>query len=433
MNDYYRKTFFNELFFIDKMRESYKSIFVNKISLSLSIMFAGLAGYSFFAFFPIYLSNRAYADGEITFIMTFMGIGIAGFSSYFGRISDTIKKRKVFLVGGLVGQLCIFVFLMIFNINDIINFCLLTFLRGVSLAARIPASNALFADIVEKKNNQLIINSEIIETEVSGRQLSLLNIIKSTGWGLGLIFSNIFMTLFGAESLIQFLLISTIISLLFAFCVNDHIEEGEEIHENIIKEKNSAESRLNSKKNDDPNGKVNNLLYLCIFLRQFGVLPFLQIIALILLDAEIDPSIIGIIIAINPLCQILTMFLLGRLIDKSKVTERLILSTGFSLTSISLMLYMIGQFFSSPLIFILGQINLALAWGCIQTGANKYIINKAPRERAKYLGYFLTSMQVAKIISYLIFAGLLVFFSYQIMFPFAMLIPLIAAIIVFWL
>ncbi|MHA1456366.1 MAG: MFS transporter [Promethearchaeota archaeon] len=415
------------------MRVSNKRIFLNKFNLTLSILFAGLAGYSFFAFFPIYLSNRAYSDGEITFIMTFLGIGIAGFSSYIGRISDRTRKRKVFLVGGLVGQLCIFLILMFFSVNDLIFYCLLTFLRGVSLAARIPASNALFADIVEKKNNQVIINSEIIETEVSGRQLSLLNTIKSTGWGLGLIFSNIFMNLFGTESLIQFLVISTIISLLFAFFVNDNIEEGEEIHEYIIKEENLANNLSNSKEISESFGEVNNLLYLCIFLRQFGVLPFLQILALILLDAEIDPSIIGVIVAINPLFQILTMFLLGRLIDRAKVTVRLILATGFFLTSISLILYMIGQFFSSPLIFILGQINLAFAWGCIQTGTNKYIVNKAPRERAKYLGHFLTSMQVAKIISYLIFTVLLIFFSYQLMFPFAALIPLLAAILVFQL
>ncbi|MHA1193598.1 MAG: MFS transporter [Promethearchaeota archaeon] len=415
------------------MRELYKSIFVNKISLSLSIMFAGLAGYSFFAFFPIYLSNQTFSEGEITFIMTFLGIGIVAFSSYFGKISDVTRKRKVFLIGGLIGQLCIFFILMISGINDLFFYCLLTFLRGVSLAARIPASNALFADIVEKNHNQVVINSEIIETEVSGRQLSLLNTIKSTGWALGLIFSNLFMNLFGTESLIQFLIISTIISLLFALFVNDTKEYSEIIHENIIKKEIITGNLSNSKKIGESHEKVNNILFLCIFLRQFGVLPFLQILALILLDAEINPLLIGIIVAINPLFQIFTMFVLGRLIDKAKITERLILSIGFSLTSISLILYMMGQLYSSALFFIIGQINLAFAWGCIQTGANKYIVNKVPRERAKFLGYFLTSMQVAKIISYLIFALLLAFFSYQLMFPFAALIPLIAAILVFQL
>ena len=85
-----------------------------------------------------------------------------------------------------------------------------------------PASKALFADIVEKKHNHIEITTTT-ESEVSGRQLTLLNTIKSGGWAVGLIFSNIFMNLFGAESLVLFLIITTILALIFALFVNfDH-------------------------------------------------------------------------------------------------------------------------------------------------------------------------------------------------------------------
>ena len=175
------------------MNLSDRSMIINKLNLTLSIFFSSLAGYSFFAFFPVYLSNLTYPDGSITFIMTFLGIGIAIFSSFFGRISDGTGKRKVFLTVGLVGQVCIFFTLIV--VNNLVIFCILTFLRGVTLAARMPASNALFADIVENRHNHIELNTT--ESEVSGRQLTLLNTIKSGGWAVGLILSNIFMNLFG--------------------------------------------------------------------------------------------------------------------------------------------------------------------------------------------------------------------------------------------
>jgi MFS family permease len=404
-----------------------KSMLINKLNLTLSIFFASLAGYSFFAFFPVYLSNLTYPDGSITFIMTFLGIGIAIFSSFFGRISDGTGKRKVFLTVGLVGQVCIFITLIV--VNNLVIFCILTFLRGVTLAARMPASNALFADIVENRHNHIELNTT--ESEVSGRQLTLLNTIKSGGWAVGLIFSNIFMNLFGVGSLVVFLIITTILALIFALFVKDTVVDIEEIHDNLAKEELIEENLLDSKENDQsPNG-VNSLLFIPIFLRQFGVLPFLQIIALILFDAGIDPSLIGIIVAINPLVQVLAMVLMGRLIDKARITEKLMMAVGFFIAAITLICYMTGLIFSSLPIFIIGQIFIAFSWACIQTGSNKYIVNRVPRERAKYTGYFFTSMQIAKIIGLLLFSYLISYLSYQMILPFAAILPLIAAIIIF--
>ncbi len=415
------------------MELSYNTMALNKINLTLSIFFAGLAGYSFFAFFPVYLSAQTYTDGEVTFIMTFLGIGIACFSSIFGRISDGKRKRKIFLIGGLIGQLCVFFTLII--INNLIVYCILTFLRGVTLAARVPASNALFADIVEKKDSHLELNSKPTEPEVSGRQLSLLNTIKSAGWAVGLIISNIYITLIGTETLILFLIITTMISLFFALFVKDAKEgakeKDNEIHNSIMKSENLKGNLLNSNNTDESPDGVNSLLFICIFLRQFGVIPFLQIFALILLDAGIDPSLIGIIVAINPLTQVLSMVLMGRLIDKAWITESLMMAIGFFLSGITLICYMTGFIYSSLLIFILGQVVLAFGWGCIQTGSSKYIINKAPDERAKYLGIFFTSMQLAKIGALLLFSYLIFFVSYQTILPFAAILPVIAALIIF--
>jgi len=45
---------------------------LNKISLTSAIFFAGIAGYSYFAFLPLFLNSKGFSAGEITFIMTWI-------------------------------------------------------------------------------------------------------------------------------------------------------------------------------------------------------------------------------------------------------------------------------------------------------------------------------------------------------------------------
>ena len=81
---------------------------VSKISLISAIFFAGIAGYSYFAFLPLLLNSRGFSAGEITFIMTWMGVGMAIFSWFFGRLSDKTGYRKSFVAIGLLCQVIIF-------------------------------------------------------------------------------------------------------------------------------------------------------------------------------------------------------------------------------------------------------------------------------------------------------------------------------------
>ncbi len=121
----------------------------SKISLIGAIFFAGIAGYSYFAFLPLFLNSKGFSVGEITFIMTWMGVGIAIFSWLFGRLSDRTGHRKLFVIIALISQVIIF---SLINFNDHIAYhCVLNFLRGLFLGMRMPASNALFTEIVEKK------------------------------------------------------------------------------------------------------------------------------------------------------------------------------------------------------------------------------------------------------------------------------------------
>ena len=407
---------------------------LNKISLTSTIFFAGIAGYSYFAFLPLFLNSKGFSAGEITFILTWMGVGMAIFSWFFGRLSDKTGHRKSFVIIALFSQIIIF---SLINLNNhIIYHCVLNFLRGVFLGLRMPAVDALFAEIVENKikDQPIDLSNEIIE--VSGTQLSLLSTTKSTGWATGVLISSLLISFLGIGSLIPFLIIITIISFISALPVRDVKKKAMKLDEDspgIEKEEILFENIIAKNDKHKPKPKVKLLLFVCVFFRHFGIIPFLQILSLLLTDAGIPIGLVGIVIAINPILQVLAMLVNGRIIDNPKISEKLMLAVGFILSSLTLLGYALGSATGSIFYFIIGQICLGFAWGSIYTGALKYIVNRAPMDRALYMGIWITNLQVAKIISYQVFAFLWIIFSPVAVLPYAVLIPLIAFILLYWL
>lgn len=408
---------------------------VNKFFLITAVFFAGIAGYAYFAFLPLFLDSKGFSAGEIIFIMTWMGVGMAVFSWFFGRISDRTGRRKLFFIFALFSQIIIF---MLLNLNNhIIYYCILNFIRGSLLGMRMPASDALFADIVDKSNKKKGLNANLGAIEVSGTQLSLLSAIKSTGWAIGVLGSSFVISIFGVGSLVLFLIITTTISLIFAIPVRDIKKEEiiiKESENGLIKEELIVQESVKRKSETKrKRAKVKSLLFISVFFRQFGLIAFLQIISLILTDAGISIGLAGFIIALNPILQIIAMVLSGRIIDNPKISEKIMLAVGFILSALILFCYAGGSATGNIIFFILGQIFLGFAWGCIYTGAVKYIINRAPLDRAFYMGIWITDLQVAKIISYQVFAFLWIIFSPTLVLPYAALIPLVGLVLVLWL
>ncbi|MFX0029618.1 MAG: hypothetical protein ACFE8B_10440, partial [Candidatus Hermodarchaeota archaeon] len=66
--------------------EEQKSL-INKFSLTIAVSFEGIAGYAYFAFLPKFLESKGFSDGAILFTMTWMGVGMALFSWFLGRLS----------------------------------------------------------------------------------------------------------------------------------------------------------------------------------------------------------------------------------------------------------------------------------------------------------------------------------------------------------
>ncbi|MHA1915335.1 MAG: MFS transporter, partial [Promethearchaeota archaeon] len=292
---------------------------VNKFSLVAAVLFAGISGYAYFAFFPLYLSSIGFSVGIITFIMIWMGVGMAIFSWIFGRISDRTGRRKLFFISALIFQVVIFILIPLSN--NLIYLCVLTFFRGLILGMRMPAANALFADIVEKSNKKKEIDKTMGVSEVSGSQLSILSATKSTGWSIGVLLSSFVIAAFDVSALMIFLISSTAIALIFAIPVKDVKEE-----EIVVLEDDNKTVDIPYEKYESPKkaGKVKIILFITVFFRQFGLIPFLQIISVLLtVYAGIPEGWVGIIIALNPILQIVAMIVNGRLIDNPRISERL--------------------------------------------------------------------------------------------------------------
>ncbi|MHA1932503.1 MAG: MFS transporter, partial [Promethearchaeota archaeon] len=317
-----------------------QNLLVSKISLIIAIFFASIAGYAYFAFIPRFLYAKGFDEGQVIFILMWMGIGMGVFSWIFGKISDKSGRRKLFFILALFLQVVV---LSLLNLsNHIVFHCVLNFFRGLILGMRMPASNALFADIVENSNkkDKIVLNLETVE--VSGTQLSLFSATKSTGWAIGVLLSSFLIGIFGVETLVIFLIITTAISLIFAIPIRD-------IKNNNTKDQGSEEKILPSKVSTNDNmtrrkkSKVKLTLYLSVFFRQFGVIPFIQIISLLLFTAGIPDELAGIIIALNPIMQVLAMVISGRIIDNSKISEKLMLAIGFVLSTLTLLCYAMGS------------------------------------------------------------------------------------------
>ena len=126
---------------------------------------------------------------------------------------------------------------------------------------------------------------------------------------------------------------------------------------------------------------------------------------------------------------------MGRLVDNPKISEKRMLAVGFFLSTLTLLSYVGGSVTSNITFFILGQVCLGFSWGCIYTGAVKYIVNRAPLDRAFYMGIWITDLQIAKIIAYQVLALILFIFAPitpALVLPFAALIPLIAVLLTSW-
>ena len=166
----------------------------------------------------------------------------------------------------------------------------------------LPTSNALFAEIVEKENRRKELTLNLETVEVSGVQLSLLSAIRSTGFAIGVLGSSFMIGVFGINTLVIFLVFATTISLLFAIPVRDIKKDHLILEEDMIQEPTRKRA------------KVKSLLFITVFFRQFGLIPFLQILSNIITDTGFSISTAGIIIALNPILQIIAMLINGRII-----------------------------------------------------------------------------------------------------------------------
>lgn len=420
-----------------------------RLFVLLAVFWSNASGYAFFAYFPYWLDLGGFSAAHVAFISVFQPLGVAAFSSVFGRASDRTGNRKAFVVGGLCLQLGTYVLLML--PQPLWLYCLWMGQLGTSYALRVPALTAHYADLAEARANhasQDYRHDPVRTGHVRGTQLSPINVLTSTGWATGAALSGLLIDGLGPGILPPFLVLTTGLGLASAVlldrsapalpvpspnslaglvdepaCPAGQADESLPPPTSDAKPTEASRTLAHPEKQREP---VKRVFFASLFLRHFGLIPILQILVLIIADAGIPPGFSGIIIALNPIGQIAAMHVMGRVIDKPRVSERHVIATGFALTAGTLTLYAIGARAGSPGAFVAAQLCLALAWGCIQTGSYAYVVNRAPEARAKYMGHRDAVLQSAKLSALQVYALVFLAVPYVAVLPFTVFFPLAA-------
>ncbi|GAB4318958.1 MAG: MFS transporter [Promethearchaeota archaeon] len=412
----------------------------NRLLLAWVEFVANVAGYAYFAYLPLFMSNLGLSPSEVTFSMTWMTVGVI-FSFLFGKASDRTGRRKPFVVAGLLLQVLVFAVLGLGT--SVAFFSVVNLLRGFSLALRGPATNAYFSDVLEERNVRQLGDCPPQSTEIRGTQLSLLTTTTSAGWAIGAAASGVLVERFGGAGLSWFLLAFGLAAAVSSAFLRDAgwrlppggLEGGPDGNPasgtgavgDVVTGGDGFQAR-------NGRGAVNKLVYAGFFIRHFGLIVHLQILVVILADAGISPSVAGTIVALNPLGQVVGMVLVGRLVDHPRVSEKATMGVGYLLSAATLASYALGVSAKTAWPFVAGQLFLSFGYACIATGANKYISNRTtPVDRARHMGYRDAAFQGSKLVAYPAFAALWTTYAYAQVLPFAVAFPLAAAVLVVFL
>ncbi|NHI92844.1 MAG: MFS transporter [Candidatus Lokiarchaeota archaeon] len=278
-------------------------------------------------------------------------------SMIFGKLSDHVKKRKIF---GILGNiLCGVVYIQYFFITDMIFFLLFSFFAGITtslVSATIPA-----------------LYSELDPHTEKGMLMSWYNISNSAGWAVSVFLGEIFFIFM--QNFIYFLFgFVTISAALFLIPIREkHLE----------KNRNESEIKTNNSHFD----KIKPFLIFIAIIVAFRHCTSQGTISSLLpnflvLELQASEFVRGFIYSFNTFLQVGLMIPIGRLVDKHGRRNVLILGVSFS---------MIAAFGYSlcitPWQVLPFQICVAIGWTCLINSASAYIIDiTTENDRAKGVG-----------------------------------------------
>ncbi|MFX1364235.1 MAG: MFS transporter [Promethearchaeota archaeon] len=372
----------------------------------ISALIYGAAGIALINYLPPYLKDLGFNPSVVQFVITIYPLALIFFPQVFGKLSDKIQNRYIFIIMGSFGTSLIFLTL-IFTKNLILITILLIIYGMFNASYRLNFT--LFQELTKSNSNFVI----------------YYNAISVFGWFLGSQFGGIYIDIFGISRIFIFFLVISIINCSIILFIRENRKDIIEYYNNEKNEKvnNNMEDEV------DNNPSISKSLYIALFSRHFGVRPIVTILA-ILMGFHLASGVqIGFLLGFNPLLQFFIMLITGKFI--SKKNEKYVLMLGFFLSCGAILGYMFAtDFFSFFLSQIMVSASFALFWNATQI----YIAQKTdPNNKGKYLGYANSSFFSGGFFGGLFYTSLLIFNSDYYAFMWIMLIfPLISTLIIFF-
>ncbi len=356
--------------------KSYKSLSI----LCLAALLANSGIMAPFVVVPI-LAERIGLSYDVLGVIGF-AYGISCFISYyvFGRLSDNLGKRKIFIIigffiSGVVIALHIYA-------NDAIRLMILRALFGFSVGI---FSFPLVAYVHDVFGN---------------RGVSIVSAFSSFGWAVGGFMISVvkdIYTSFEVSSILFFV----------AFIL-------------MLKLKDSNVKALSVPIFPVKVIRKNSILYISYFLRHLGACSIWIIFPIYLISLGADLFVLGILYAINPIVQTITMLLIPRL----SIDTKILIRTGLSLSLLTFTIYALSVKYTTV---IPAQLTLGIAWATLYVGSLLYLLNRNV-EKSTSTGLLGSVMSLSNMFGALI-GGFLAVYSLKAPIVFACLLCTISLVI----
>jgi MFS family permease len=356
------------------------------------------------SYLPQFLENIGTDPPIITLTITIFMSAFFIFPPFLGKYSDKLQNRIHFILIG-TGGMFFMLFLLVFA-NNIVVLGVELFLLGF-FTSFLTIYLTLYSELVQNNTNWI----------------SYYNAICAIGWFIGVVIGGMWIDLFSIESIIIFSLMVFVISIIFVTFIRENRQA-------ILKAKHNNPETIEGI-NIISEDNISRSLFYSLFFRNFGVIPILNIITIII-GFHISSAIeIGILVGINPLMQFFLMLLMGKILSKNNTKYFLI--AGYGLTVIVIVGYIISNNFWSFLIF---QVLVSLSYSMFWMATIVYIAqNSTPVNKGQFMGYANTSIFAGTSIGGVFFTLLLIGFqsNYYISMVFMTFFPLISILIVLFL
>jgi MFS family permease len=337
----------------------------------------------------------------ITFIMSTFFI----FPPFLGMYSDKFQNRIYFIFSLPVGILITLV-LLLFTSNIIILNILL-FIFGF-FASFLTVYLTLFSELVQNDK----------------KWVSYYNSVCSIGSFTGVLIGGVLIDIFTIGNIFLFTLITFLLSIIFIIFIRENrqliLDINKNVNENFEKEViNNAFEKDNS---------ISRSVYYSLFFRNFGIIPILNVLVIIMNPHIHSTTSIGFLVGLNPLLQFFVMIIIGKVLNEKNI--KLFMILGYVLSVVVIFGYIISVDFWS---FFTFQVILAIGYSMFWIATIVYIAqNSTPANKGRFMGYATTSVFAGTTTGGLFFSLLLAGFhsNYYVSMSFMIIFPVISIIII---